>query len=497
MAQQNPKTYRLRFPLFIKIIGSIGAIIMILVSFSIVILLQLKPLFTSDNQYEFQSIHLTQYLDKLFDAENQSAINSLTTKDLRDRQTLVLITGRFHSATDSLLQMTERRDIRSLIQDMADQHNRYEGFLRRQEELSQHDPSYDATSALQEEQPVVDSLRATLHIINYANLPGLDKAIKGFEQRTSIAMTGAYISFVLSFVLAIAAAIILARTLTKPIQALKAGTEKVGEGIFETVPISTSDEVADLTRAFNLMSDKLKQLDEMRMQLMSEISHEMRTPLQVIKAGCYSIVHTKDGPPLTERQRNAIGMITQSTNRINSFVNSFLDVAKMEAGLMKFNFEEINIVELLTPLVQEAQLIGQTRQINIEFVAEEVPPIQLDKERMSQVCSNLLSNALKYTPDDGKISVRVTKMHDCNGTNKNNRGCVRVEVQDSGVGIPEGDLKKLFNKFYQAQNTPLVNEKGSGLGLALVKHVAEAHGGRVSVQSQVGVGSTFSVFLPA
>jgi signal transduction histidine kinase len=112
------------------------------------------------------------------------------------------------------------------------------------------------------------------------------------------------------------------------------------------------------------------------------------------------------------------------------------------------------------------------------------------------VYSNLLSNALKYTPDNGRISVCVTKMDECADANKNGKGCVKIEVQDSGVGIPEADLKKLFNKFYQAQNTPLVNEKGSGLGLALVKHVAEAHGGNVSVRSQVGAGSTFTVVIP-
>ncbi len=112
----------------------------------------------------------------------------------------------------------------------------------------------------------------------------------------------------------------------------------MSEALYETVPITSNDEIAELTVAFNSMSDKLKHLDEMRMQLMSEISHEMRTPLQVIKAGCYSIIHTKDGPTLTQRQRDAVGMIHQATNRINQFVNSFLDIVKMEAGLMKFNF---------------------------------------------------------------------------------------------------------------------------------------------------------------
>jgi signal transduction histidine kinase len=151
---------------------------------------------------------------------------------------------------------------------------------------------------------------------------------------------------------------------------------------------------------------------------------------------------------------------------------------------------------LLTPLVQEAQLIAQTREINLEYKSETGLTLKLDKDRISQVISNLLSNALKYTPNNGSISVRVAKLSELKDQKKNEKGYVQIDVQDSGVGIPEADLAKLFNKFYQAKNTPLVNEKGSGLGLALVKHVAEAHGGKVSVKSQVGVGSTFSVVLP-
>jgi len=190
-------------------------------------------------------------------------------------------------------------------------------------------------------------------------------------------------------------------------------------------------------------------------------------------------------------------MIQQATNRINSFVNSFLDIAKMEAGLMEFMFEPAGLIELMEPIVQEAQLIGQARQINVQFFKEDLSPISLDKERMKQVVTNLLSNALKYTPERGTITVSVSKVKSCDGVGNDDKGCVRIDFQDTGVGIPEEDLDKLFNKFYQAKNVPLVKEKGSGLGLALVKHVTEAHGGKVTVKSEVGIGTTFSLLLPA
>jgi light-regulated signal transduction histidine kinase (bacteriophytochrome) len=201
----------------------------------------------------------------------------------------------------------------------------------------------------------------------------------------------------------------------------------VGEGKYETVAVTTNDEVADLTLAFNLMSDKLRHLDEMRMELMSEISHEMRTPLQVIKAGCYTVIHTKDAPPLTVQQREAVAMIHQATNRINTFVNSFLDIAKMEAGLMKYNFTSQKISDLLSPLVHEVQLIAQTRQIALTYDAQDVPPVSLDKERLPAV-SNLSPERAKDTPK-GIIAVR-SRTPITDGTAAA-RSFVHVEVQDS------------------------------------------------------------------
>lgn len=487
---------RPRISLFSKIIGGFLGIILVMIGFSIVILMQLKPLF-SPNQTEFGLLPLSLSIENTLQTENEAIVKYLTSRDPTHEKMMLLVMNRFNNECDSLNNLTNRSDMRVLVEEIAKFHRMIQECVQSQGPLVKQNLETDPLIAFQHCQPLSDSIQSRLHTINDASLPSLSRGLKRLEKQMSGAIGTAYIVLILSLSVALAAAVIIARTLSKPIQALKAGTEKVGEGHFETVAVTTNDEVADLTLAFNLMSDKLKQLDEMRMQMMSEISHEMRTPLQVIKAGCYSIVHAKNSAELSQRQREALAMITQATNRINSFVNLFLDVAKMEAGLMKFHFEDVDLSELLTPLVQEAQLIAQTRQINVEFNLDKIPHLSLDKERVIQVFSNLLSNALKYTPDNGTITVEATQIEQCEGVAKNGTGCIKVDIKDSGVGIPEEDLSKLFNKFYQTKNVPLVNEKGSGLGLALVKHVTEAHGGRVSVQSKVGVGSTFSVLLPA
>jgi two-component system sensor histidine kinase GlrK len=495
MTNQDRPEVRMRFPLFGKLITGFIVVILFMVASMVTILLQLRPLVDPQKKTDFRGAEIAQDIGRTFGAVEQSGRKYAASGESKDLQTFILLGGKFTADSETLKIKVDtlRKEIKATIDSMIAHAREYVEIVAESGGPGKARP--DAAAAARPGL-LADSVRVEVGRVREFYLGTLVKSVKLLNTQTGNSIYGAYIILGLSLVIGIALGILIAKTLTRPIHALMAGSEKVGEGHYETVPVTTNDEVAELTVAFNLMSEKLRHLDEMRMEMMSEISHEMRTPLQVIKAGCYSIIHAKDVTPLTPKQRDAVGMIHQATNRINQFVNSFLDIAKMEAGLMKFRFEDADLVEVLNPLVQEAQLIAQTRQIALEFLSADVPALRLDRDRISQVFSNLLSNALKYTPDRGTIRIRVRTLADCPGAAAGARGCVRVDVEDSGVGIPKDDLAKLFNKFFQAQNTPLVNEKGSGLGLALVKHVSEAHGGSVSVASEVGVGSTFSVTLP-
>ncbi len=459
---------------------------------SLTIFLQLRP----PDSPEFRIYPLIQYLETIFHAEVAAADIYVKTEQKTDWEKLDFLFYHFRRNADSLLEQSTETSYKDRVQSIITAH---ESFRL---SLSAFSPSViqegGQKRAVTPGLPVsaIDTMRQRFNDAFLAVRPGLSKALMNYNEQKSNFLFSIFAILVVILVITWVIARPYAQSMTRPIRALREGTQKVGEGKYEAVPISSKDEIADLTHAFNLMSDKLRKLDEMRMELMSEISHEMRTPLQVIKAGCYSIIHAKDSGPLTQRQRDAVGMIHQATNRINSFINLFLDVAKMESGLMKFNFEESIIIDVLSPLLQEAELIAQTRQIDLKWHTEDVPPMRIDKDRFSQAFSNLLSNALKYTPDGGTITIRMARNADCQKISGVGSPCLRIDVQDTGVGIPEEDLGKLFSKFFQAKNVPLVNEKGSGLGLALVKHVVEAHGGKVSVESTVGVGSTFSMYLP-
>ncbi|HUN65825.1 MAG TPA: HAMP domain-containing sensor histidine kinase [Bacteroidota bacterium] len=487
----RPPVFRIRFSL--KIIGGFFVIVLVMLLGGVYAYIQLTSL--SSQELEFRIIPLVDDIDRFVESERDLSAKFFDSRDTYLEATFDVVTGKVNMSVDSLAVMVGREEAAEKVVEVRTIHQRYISFIHGQMTLVKQNPSYNPAPVLGERKALVDSLIGAIQQIRTAYIPTLSRSLRILDQKIAGSVTGVKYSIYLTALIAVILGLLMAKSFTKPITALTSGTQKVAEGEYATVPVTTTDEFADLTVAFNTMGEKLRRLDEMRSQLMSEISHEMRTPLQVIKAGCYSIVHMKGGTPLAPSQREAVGMIHNATNRINQFINLFLDVAKMEAGLMKFNFTRQDLVELITPLVQEGQLIGQSRNIRVSLRSDPVPPMMIDADRITQVFSNLISNALKYTPEHGSIDIAVTHHATCD-LPRGRAGCVQIDVTDTGVGIPREDVDKVFNKFYQAKNTPLVSEKGSGLGLALVKHVAEAHGGRATVTSEVGVGSTFTVLLP-
>ncbi len=336
MTREGRPHIQLRFPLFGKLITGFIVVILFMVASMLTILLQLRPLV--EGKTDFRGAEIAQDIGRTFGAVEESARRYLASGESKDLQTFLLLGDKFTTDSETLKVLVDsgKHDIKATLDSMILDARAYIDLVAAAEGGGQRvvAPETAARGRL-----LSDAVRLDVSRVREYYLGTMVKSLKSLNTQTTNSIAGAYIILGLSLVIGIALGILIAKTLTRPIQALKAGSEKVGEGQYETVPVTTNDEVAELTVAFNLMSDKLRQLDEMRMQMMSEISHEMRTPLQVIKAGCYSIIHAKDVTPLSGKQRDAVGMIHQATNRINQFVNSFLDIAKMEAGLMKFRFE--------------------------------------------------------------------------------------------------------------------------------------------------------------
>jgi two-component system sensor histidine kinase GlrK len=234
------------------------------------------------------------------------------------------------------------------------------------------------------------------------------------------------------------------------------------------------------------MSQRLKELDYIKADFFASMSHELRTPLTSIKEGTGLLLDGVGGAT-TEKQQKLLGIITEESNRLISLVNTFLDLSKMEAGMMHYDFESAYIEPLIKRALAEITPLMEAKQIQLESALDgPMPAVRIDPERILQVLRNLMGNAVKFTPKGGVVSI-VAKTRD---------GIVEVSVKDSGPGIPAESLGSIFEKFSQGSHATANNRQGTGLGLAIAKNIITSHGGNIWAESQLGGGSKFVFVLP-
>jgi two-component system sensor histidine kinase GlrK len=251
--------------------------------------------------------------------------------------------------------------------------------------------------------------------------------------------------------------------------------------------LSSPPEIEELAAAFNLMCNKLKDLDKMKSDFFSSMSHELRTPLTSIKEGV-SLLRDGVGGELMEKQKRLLAILAMETDRLIALVNSLLDLSKMEAGMMTYSFEQGDLVSLIDRAIMEIGPIVESKKMSIEArSSKSLPRIKMDRERILQALRNLIGNAVKFTPEGGRVKVSAQLV---------NRS-VEVSIEDTGPGIPAENLSTIFDKFRQATATGSYLIRGTGLGLAIVKHIISSHGGKIWVESKLGHGSTFIFVLPA
>jgi two-component system sensor histidine kinase GlrK len=291
----------------------------------------------------------------------------------------------------------------------------------------------------------------------------------------------------IAIILVLAASFWITRSISKPLTILMDKTKEISKGVFDDdLNITSPPEISELARAFNSMCAKLKMVDKMKSDFFSSMSHELRTPLTSIKEGI-SLLRDGAGGAIPEKQKRLLAILSEESRRLIDLVNSLLDLSKMEAGMLTYVFKP----ESLTPLIERAATemvpLVEARKITFKTESDEnLPMIKIDRERILQVLRNLIGNAIKFTPEGGRVRVAARRM---------NRG-VEVSVSDTGPGIRKESLTTIFEKFQQAPFKTSDKYKGTGLGLAIVKHVITAHGGRVWAVSNPGQGSSFIFVLP-
>jgi len=311
--------------------------------------------------------------------------------------------------------------------------------------------------------------------------------MKALDQAGTSAQKLAILLSAITIGLALAISLLITRSIAKPITLLTEKTKEISRGRFEgDLHISSPPEISQLSESFNSMCQQLKMVDKMKSDFLSTMSHELRTPLTSIKEGI-SLLRDGIGGASGEKQKRLLNILTAETHRLIGLVNSLLDLSKMEAGMMTYHFEAGKLPPLIQRAMMEMVPLVEAKRIRLEAgTNEELPSVNMDGDRILQALRNLIGNAVKFTPEGGRIRVSARPTN----------GGAEVSVEDTGPGIPQENMTTIFERFHQVPGKSTNPMKGTGLGLAIVKHIITAHGGKVWAESQPGRGSTFIFVLP-
>ena len=291
------------------------------------------------------------------------------------------------------------------------------------------------------------------------------------------------IGLALTVLAAVAGTAIISIRMTRSLRQLSDATTAVAEGQFrEPLTVRTKDEVGALARAFNVMGERLRQIDAMKEQFYATTSHELRSPLMSIREAA-RLMHDGAAGPVTEKQERLLAIIDRGGDRLLRLVSKVLDLSRADAGLLPLDRRWFDLGQAVARAIDEMRPQAMQRQLalKLERPSGEIKAFG-DEDRIVEVVVNLVANALRFTPPGGSVTVRVTSTD----------AEALIEVEDTGAGIRPDLLPVIFDRFRQAHS----GHGGTGLGLALVRAMVEAHGGRVVVESQEGKGSRFTVVLP-
>jgi signal transduction histidine kinase len=407
---------------------------------------------------------------------------------VRDR---ALYQGFLKSRTEFERNLSEARtlsvspEVWDALNRAADFHLTYNSLFKEEAEYNKAGASYDRTWYTQEKERAINAaIEELIKVRTISQRSMLDK-VKKLSEAGRRERTTAIVVSVVSLLFGIGLAVLITRSITRPLSEMQQKTKDIADGVFEAdLRVPSSPEIGALAKAFNTMCGKLKEVDRMKSDFFALMSHELRTPLTSIKEGTNLFLDGCCGE-ITEKQKKLLTIISEESNRLIGLVNSVLDLAKLESGLLTFNFGKADLSPLIERVVEEMGPLAEAKHIKISREVRDLPPLNIDAERMLQVLRNLIGNALKFTPRGG--AVRITAQRE--------KDAVIVAVIDTGPGIPKEHATAIFDKFRQVPGAG--RHPGTGLGLAIVKHIIQAHGGSVWVESEAGSGSTFTLQLPA
>jgi two-component system sensor histidine kinase BaeS len=276
--------------------------------------------------------------------------------------------------------------------------------------------------------------------------------------------------------IAVFLSIVFSRKMTRPIKALTSAAAAIEEGDFRSrVGTSGGDEIGNLSDAFNRMAQKLEVQETLRKKLTSNIAHELRTPISAVSGELEGMM---DG--LISVDKEALQSLYAEIGRLKSILDGIEDLSQAEASSLMVRKKHLQLQPFLRNIAERFGMTFMDKGITLDLLCDEDAAVSADPDKLSQIIINLLSNALKATERGGRVWIKTVR----------EKSEVRIEIGDTGCGIRDSDLPFIFERFYR------ISKDGLGIGLTIVKELAEAHGGKISVESSYGKGSVFTLILP-
>ncbi len=284
----------------------------------------------------------------------------------------------------------------------------------------------------------------------------------------------------LAILFSIIIALFLSRRIAKPISDMTKKAEKLAEGNYNVQFTTTGiKEIDELANTLNYLEQEVSKTDEYRRDLMANVSHDLKTPLTMIKA--YAEMIRDITLNNKEKTKENLNVIIDETDRLNILVNDILELSKLQNNQDNLNIEKFDIVELINDILKRYQIIKETENYNLILESPSSIIVKADKKRISQVIYNLINNAINYTGDDLTVTIKITE---------NTKEC-KIEIIDTGKGIDEKDLSNIWNRYYKKEKNHKRNVVGTGLGLSIVKNILEQHHFKYGVNSVKDKGTTF------
>jgi two-component system sensor histidine kinase GlrK len=310
-----------------------------------------------------------------------------------------------------------------------------------------------------------------------------------------------------AFAVSVLVSLLIVRSISKPLAHLTEGTRAIADGkFFYRLDTTRRDEFAQLAQDFNKMTLRLNELDKLKKDFVSHVSHELKAPLASMRETIQLMLEEIPGP-LTDKQKRLLELNLQSGIRLTSMISNLLDLSKTEAGVMEYELKSHDLVPLVRSAIAELEVQAHEKQIHLNAVLPETPlPVECDSDRMVQVLLNLIGNAVKFSPRHSEVHVHVERTPQIPlgvpdrwrrliTGNRQNGYFGLVTVVDSGPGIPDTDKEKVFEKFHQVRQGKKMAGQGVGLGLSICRTIVQAHRGAIWVEDNPAGGSRFVVLV--